>query len=645
VKTRSFIILFLIINSIGCGGGGNLVAPVTNQFPSSSQNSVVLIEGDKPEKTGVVVNGTTVSALDETDHYSLAMTLHPGVNQLQIQFVDEDQNLGEIASHNITYAPATNSPIPQPRLITPTADERIVTLFPTFRWTSAGIDQGTELYRYSVQISSNASFGSSSTGGDIANFDAATNLIFTPTLPIGAGKRFWRVCATSVQGSSSNSCSVSQLFYVGRNPSDLNGDGLGDLAVGAPLHDYADLDSGSVNLLFGKSTDGTAAANSFGVTPYDQRLVGFEREGHFGASVAQGIDLNHDGIGDLIVGAPGIGVNSFGETQHGKVFIYYGVTSGTTTLAYVPDITLAPDAGSNIIGFGRSITPIGDFNGDELEDFAVGAPDGDTGGCVLIYCGAATGTISNTPCTILVRETNSNDASQIADGFGSSVARLGDFNGDGHADLAVGAEKLSESGTVFVYYGGPQVNTHADLTFSGSTVAGGMDANGDGFTDLVVSDAHSQHATLIFGREITTNSADIPKIILHTMASPKSLLLLPPENLASTANLLVGVPKTNNGDGKVFLINGKKNWSTSADLTLDQSFSGEGSGENFGSTLTTVVDNNLQSHFVVGSPFGELYNFRPGKISLFDLSSKQPQSTLFGDNEGDQFGDSLSCFR
>ena len=82
--------------------------------------------------------------------------------------------------------------------------------------------------------------------------------------------------------------------------------------------------------------------------------------------------------------------------------------------------------------------------------------------------------------------------------FGVSVAGAGDVNGDGYADLIVGAHGNDagalSGGRAYVYYGGPEADTVADLILTGGveggnfgvSVSGAGDLNGDGYADVIV---------------------------------------------------------------------------------------------------------------------------------------------------------------
>lgn len=179
-----------------------------------------------------------------------------------------------------------------------------------------------------------------------------------------------------------------------------------------------------------------------------------------GPSVATG-DLNGDGFDDLVVGVPG--KDSGGATNAGAVTVVFGSADGVVTEG---SQQLVPGAGG-LAGtaesddrFGATVT-IGDFDADGFEDLVVGAPGEDTSGgvdagAVIVIPGAETGLVlsasrqrwsaSGLPGT-----------SSAGDQLGAALA-VGDFDGDRHDDLAVGAPGddtgSADAGAVVVARGG-----------------------------------------------------------------------------------------------------------------------------------------------------------------------------------------------
>lgn len=221
----------------------------------------------------------------------------------------------------------------------------------------------------------------------------------------------------------------------------------------------------------------------------------------FGDSVAALGDLDGDGVGDLAVGA----MRSGGDT--GAVYILFMKPNGTVKSLHkiangTDGVVLASDD-----RFGRSVAALGDLDGDGVVDLAVGADRDDTvgqnRGAVHILFLKANGTVK----AVKKIASNTNGGPALADGdyFGIAAAGLGDVDGDGIADLAVGAflddTGGADRGAAYVLFlnadgsvkasqkiangvgGGP---TLADGDLFARSLASPGDLDGDGVSDLAV---------------------------------------------------------------------------------------------------------------------------------------------------------------
>jgi hypothetical protein len=149
--------------------------------------------------------------------------------------------------------------------------------------------------------------------------------------------------------------------------------------------------------------------------------------------------------------------------------------------------------------FGRAVANVGDQNGDGFDDFLVGS-DGFSGRAFLYYGGSAL----DGQYDLLINPDGYNLR------LGYSVTSLGDFNGDGHEDFAVG--QPGSNGTTWaqvrVFFGGPGLDPDADLLLLGPydssgmgwAVSGGRDLDGDGHPDLVASARYDDTGTAQRGR-------------------------------------------------------------------------------------------------------------------------------------------------
>jgi hypothetical protein len=142
-------------------------------------------------------------------------------------------------------------------------------------------------------------------------------------------------------------------------------------------------------------------------------------------------DVNGDGYADLIVGASS---QDNPETNEGQAYVFFGSATGPSL---TPDVTLDNPLDQAHGSFGFSVASAGDVNGDGYADLIVGASSQDNPetneGQAYVYFGSATGP-SVTPDVTL-----DNPLDQANGYFGRSVASAGDVNGDGYADLIVGA--------------------------------------------------------------------------------------------------------------------------------------------------------------------------------------------------------------
>jgi hypothetical protein len=269
---------------------------------------------------------------------------------------------------------------------------------------------------------------------------------------------------------------------------DFTGDDLDDLAIGAPGEDLGvSADAGAVNVQYG-SAAGPAGSGQVltQATPEDGD--------RFGAALAKG-RFNDDDFVDLAVGAP---AEDIGRTDAaGAVTVFYGSAAG---LAGPGDLLQQgnPESGD---AFGATLDSA-DFNGDGVDDLAVGAP-GETvalaraAGAVSVFYAGGAGLAGPGP-TLL------QDNPEAGDLFGAALVS-GSFRHNGSFDLAVGApgEDIGarlDIGAVGVFLGqaggitpgGPRTVTQREVGGAeetgdqfGFSLAAGL-YNGDDFYDLAI---------------------------------------------------------------------------------------------------------------------------------------------------------------
>ncbi|MCE9597123.1 MAG: VCBS repeat-containing protein [Spirochaetia bacterium] len=287
---------------------------------------------------------------------------------------------------------------------------------------------------------------------------------------------------------------------------DLDGDGIMDLAASAWADDDGGLDVGAVWILF-MNRDGTVRSQQI-ISLLDGGFgTGLASGDYFGYSLAPLGDVDGDGIPDLAVGAPKA---NDGGGFRGAAWILLLNRDGTVKSKQKIS-SLTGFAGINDNDqFASTLAAGGDMDGDGVRDVIVGAPFTDDGGsdhgAVWVIYLNANGTAKTQQ---KISETSGGFTGTLAnlDYFGSEVAMLGDLDGDGVRDLAVGAGSADDGGTdrgatwiLFMNSNGTVrsqqkisstsggfTGTLADNDLFGSLgMVGPGDLNGDGIPDLVV---------------------------------------------------------------------------------------------------------------------------------------------------------------
>ncbi|MFN5195554.1 MAG: beta strand repeat-containing protein [Cyanobacteriota bacterium] len=347
-----------------------------------------------------------------------------------------------------------------------------------------------------------------------------------------------------INGQAAGDFSGSSVASAG----DVNGDGLIDLLVGAASSDSpAGGDAGRSYVVFGRTS--TTAINLSAIANGNGGFVinGQANGDRSGDSVASAGDINGDGLADLLIGAhasdPTAGISA------GRSYVVFGRTSSST----VNLSAIANGNGGFVINgqaaFDNSGDPVasaGDVNGDGLADLLIGAPSSspagvDAAGRSYVIFGK-----TNNAAIDLSAIANGGGGFVIngqaaGDNSGFSVASAGDVNGDGLADLLIGARGsdlagASAAGRSYVVFGkasatavhlsaitngngGFVINGQAANDLSGRSVAGAGDVNGDGLADLLIGAYGSDpvagnqagRSYVIFGKA-TTAAVDLSAI-------------------------------------------------------------------------------------------------------------------------------------
>jgi hypothetical protein len=428
---------------------------------------------------------------------------------------------------------------------------------------------------------------------------------------------------------------------------DINGDGFADLIIGARGGDGRHLRNtngtlttsgvGDTYVVFGKASDEWGAAIDLAtITAGTGGFVihGEDTGDQSGRSVASAGDVNGDGFTDLIIGAyGGDGTSGSGAAQIGDSYVVFGKASG-----WVANINLATIASGNggfaLRGrdwgdlFGWSVASAGDVNGDGLADVIIGARGGDAennakgdAGESYVVFGKASDwdaaisatTIANGTGGFVIIGQDRNDRS------GFSVASAGDVNGDGFADIIIGAPNAGplvnrhygmandKSGESYVVFGKASSWGVIDLTNiaagtggfvingqdagdqSGYSVASAGDVNGDGFDDLIIgawggdaagnAKSYAGDSYVVFGKEASSWGAPIS---LTAIANGTGGFVIYGRDVSDKSGLSVASAGDINGDGFADLIVGAQ----------------EGDGN-----VVSISDNRGESYVIFGRDF------------------------------------------
>jgi len=342
-----------------------------------------------------------------------------------------------------------------------------------------------------------------------------------------------------------------------------------------------------------------------------------------GWSVSSAGDVNNDGYDDVIVGAR---CNDAGGTDAGRAYIFLGGASMDSTA----DVILTGAAAGD--SFGWSVSGAGDVNNDGYDDVVVGAPYNDAGGAdagrAYIYYGEAA--MDNTADVILMGEAS-------GDGFGRSVSGAGDVNADGHNDVIVGAlwndAGGDSAGRAYIYFGGQSMDSKADVIFTGAaaenwlgiSVSGAGDVNNDGYDDVIVGADHADTAYIYYGGASIDSTADV---ILTGEAADNafgwSVSGTGDVNADGYDDVIVGAPENGAAglkSGRAYVYFG----GAAMDNIVDETFTGESNTNYFGYSVSGAgdVNNDGLDEMIVGA---KNYNLggsgRLGKAYVYTLNNQ-----------------------
>lgn len=325
--------------------------------------------------------------------------------------------------------------------------------------------------------------------------------------------------------------------YIGDN----NGDGLGDVMIGAPNATIPD-DSGPVTvfpevgkgyMLWG-STSGFSNPVDFSSHEYTYAYHGGADGDNAGYVVGFAGDFNDDDFDDYFISSPTAGAT-------GKLYVLFGpgfVSQDLSTLVGSEGISINFES----TDIGNKISTAGDLNGDGFDDLIIGAPGANINaeqavGKTYVVFGQDFPDVQ-TPISINLADLNGNNGvifhGELAnDRSGFAVDTAGDLNHDGIVDIIIGAQTASRppntiQGRAYVVYGSQQtftspfalsslngsngfiINSNQDWGALGSAVSDAGDVNHDGIDDVIIGAVESTFSVSSTGKSFVIFGTQTP---------------------------------------------------------------------------------------------------------------------------------------
>ncbi|MFH1652719.1 MAG: hypothetical protein ABIE74_01550 [Pseudomonadota bacterium] len=371
---------------------------------------------------------------------------------------------------------------------------------------------------------------------------------------------------------------------------DVNGDGYADLAVGA----YGlGAPYGGVYIFSGKNLKGVVALNTALAT-----ILNIQEPGAFGYSIDSSGDLNGDGFSEIIVGTNGFAPN----TYYGCAFLY----DGNSLKPLMSSIQAQAIIYGNIIGdlFGTAVSNSGDVDGDGFDDLLIGARNANsTEGIAYLFSGSAM--YNKNDVEVSASDAMTAIQSNVnSEKFGQSVTIGGDINDDGNDEIIIGTGKS----IAYLYDGKETIDPNSTKKLitqivggnsKGKSVSIGPDINGDNTPDALLGELSTNGNALLLSGAYLLDPNTVPHAQWALLEGENgaddfglAVSFMGDINNDGLSEIAIGAPNHNSNIGAVYIFNGtdiKDNPDPKTGPQFMVKINGENINDNFGRSVSGIV--------------------------------------------------------